>query len=142
MSEAIQCDWICMSGSRNFHERGSNENGNFWSQTRGGPTLKKSQNYLFLGKIFKFQGGSGPPVPPSGSAHDLLVLLVNHYVFHCLSHGFGLADELIEHNQCWDWLICWYHVTCSLETEFLNNFRHVSFCISLTTLQTMDFYLN
>ena len=22
-----------MRGSRNFHERGSNENGNFWSQT-------------------------------------------------------------------------------------------------------------
>ena len=61
---------ISMCGSRNFHERGSNENGNFWSQTRGGPTPKKSRNYLFLGKIFKFQGGSGPPVPPSGSAHD------------------------------------------------------------------------
>ena len=53
-----------MRGSRNFHERGSNENGNFWSQTRGGPPPKKSRNYLFLGKIFKFQGGSGPPVPP------------------------------------------------------------------------------
>ena len=60
-----------MRGSRNFHERGSNENGNFWSQTWGGPTPKKSRNYLFLGKIFKFQGGSGPPVPPSGSAHAL-----------------------------------------------------------------------
>ena len=53
-----------MRGSRNFHERGSNENGNFLSQTRGGPTPKKSRNYLFLGKIFKLQGGSGPPVPP------------------------------------------------------------------------------
>ena len=54
-----------MRGSRNFHERGSNENGNFWSQTSvcvcvgggggggGGPTLKKSRNYLFLGKNFK-----------------------------------------------------------------------------------------
>ena len=32
---------------------------------------EKSRNYLFLGKIFKFQGGgSGPPVPPSGSAHE------------------------------------------------------------------------
>ena len=30
----------------------------------GGPTPQKSRNYLFLGKIFKFQGGSGPPVPP------------------------------------------------------------------------------
>ena len=58
-----------MRGSRNFHESGSNENGNFWSQTRGGPTPKRSRNYLFLGKILKFQGGSGPPVPPSGSAH-------------------------------------------------------------------------
>ena len=39
-----------MRGSRNFHERGSNENGNFWSQTRGGggPTPKKSRNYLFF----------------------------------------------------------------------------------------------
>ena len=25
---------------------------------------------FFLGKFFKFQGGSGPPVPPSGSAHE------------------------------------------------------------------------
>ena len=58
-----------MRRSRNFHERGSNENGNFWSRTRGGPAPQISQNYLFLGKIFKFQGGSGPPVPPSGSAH-------------------------------------------------------------------------
>ena len=64
-----------MRGSRNFHERGSNENGNFWSQMRGGPTPKKSRNYLFLGKIFKFQGGSGPPVPPSGSAHVILLMI-------------------------------------------------------------------
>ena len=42
----------------------------FVSQTRGGPTPQKSRNYLFLGKIFKFQGGSGPSVPPSGSAHE------------------------------------------------------------------------
>ena len=67
-----------MRGSRNFHERGSNENGNFWLQTRGGggPTSKKSRNYLFLGKIFKFQWGggvSGPPVLPSGSAHDAFI---------------------------------------------------------------------
>ena len=41
--------------------RGSNENGNFWSQTRGGggPTPKISRNYLILGKIFKFQGVGG-----------------------------------------------------------------------------------
>ena len=63
-------------GSRNFHERGSNENGNFLSQTRGGPTPQKSRKYLFLGKIFKFQGGSGPPVPPSGSAHATIYVLV------------------------------------------------------------------
>ena len=55
----------CMRGSRNFHERGSNENGNFWSQTRGGRTPKKSRNYLFLGKIIKFQGGGGGPDPRS-----------------------------------------------------------------------------
>ena len=53
-----------MRGSRNFHEKGSNENGNFWSQTRGGPTLKKSRNDLFLGKVFKFQGGPDPRSPP------------------------------------------------------------------------------
>ena len=41
----------------------------FGHRRGGGPTPKKSRNYLFLGKIFKFQGGSGPPVPPSGSAH-------------------------------------------------------------------------
>ena len=50
-----------MRGSRNFHERGSNENGNFWSQTRGGPTPQKSRKYPFLGNIFKFQGGPDPP---------------------------------------------------------------------------------
>ena len=57
-----------MGGSRNFHERGSNENGNFWSQTRGGPTPQKSRNYLFLGKIFKFQGGGCPPLDPRMNA--------------------------------------------------------------------------
>ena len=56
---------MSMRGSRNFHERGSSENGNFWSQTRGGgPTPQKSRNNLFLGKIFKFQGGVRTPGPP------------------------------------------------------------------------------
>ena len=68
---------IFMRGSRNFHDRGSNENGNFWSQTRGGggSNPQKIPKLPFLGKIFKFHGGgSGPPVPPpSGSAHDLLL---------------------------------------------------------------------
>ena len=41
----------------------------FGHRRGGGSNPKKSRNYLFLGKIFKFQGGSGPPVPPSGSAH-------------------------------------------------------------------------
>ena len=36
---------------------------------------------LFLGKIFKFQGGSGPPVPPSGSAHGLIRDLYD-WLFH------------------------------------------------------------
>ena len=53
-----------MRGSRNFHERGSNENGNFWSQARGGGVRPPPvRNYPFLGKNFKFQVGSGPPVP-------------------------------------------------------------------------------
>ena len=70
---------LCMRGSSNFHERGSNENVNFWSQTRGGPIPLKSRNYFFLGKIFKFQGGSGPPAPPpSGSAHALVVKFQRH----------------------------------------------------------------
>ena len=57
-----------MRGSRNFHERGSNENGNFWSQTRGGgagSNLPNLPKLPFLCKIFKFQGGgSGSLVPP------------------------------------------------------------------------------
>ena len=52
----------------------------FFGHRRGGvqpppppPQPPKSQNYLFLGKIFKFKGGGGPDLrsPPSGSAHDL-----------------------------------------------------------------------
>ena len=83
-----------MRGSRIFHERGSNENGNFWSPTRGGggggwggggPTPQKSRNYLFLGKIFKFQRGSGPPVPPSGSAHEVDVWVIVQISF---SHNY------------------------------------------------------
>ena len=80
-----------MRGSRNFHERGSNGNGNFWSQTRGGPTPKKSRNYFFLGKILKFQGGSGPPVPPSGSAHVAVTL-------KSLQNDFLMTDKY--HNAC------------------------------------------
>ena len=30
----------------------------------GGPTLKTSRNYPFLGKMFKFQGGGGVRTPP------------------------------------------------------------------------------
>ena len=71
---------IYMRGSRNFHERGSNENGNFWSQTRGGPTPKKSRNYLFLGKIFKFQGGSRPPAPPP--LDPRMIYPNNVFVYH------------------------------------------------------------
>ena len=60
---------ISMRGSRNFHERGSNENGNF-GHRRGGvqppppPKKKKSRIYLFLGKIFKFRGGGPDPRSP------------------------------------------------------------------------------
>ena len=39
---------VCMRGSRNFHERGSNENGNFWSQTRGGVQPKKFPKLPFF----------------------------------------------------------------------------------------------
>ena len=48
-----------MRGSKNFHERGSNENGNFWSQTRGVQPSKNPEITFFLGKFFKFQGGEG-----------------------------------------------------------------------------------
>ena len=43
-----------MRGSRNFHERGSNENGNFWSQARGGGVQpsKNPEITFFLGKIY------------------------------------------------------------------------------------------
>ena len=36
---------------------------------RGGSNPPKILKLPFFGKIFKFQGGSGPPVPPSGSVH-------------------------------------------------------------------------
>ena len=70
-----------MHGSRNFHERGSNENCTFWSQTRGGPTPQKSRNYLFLGTIFKFQGGSGPPPPPPPPLDPRMLI-----PWHCCSY--------------------------------------------------------
>ena len=43
--------WIGMRGSRNFHERGSNENGNFWSQTRGGVQPLKNPEITFLAHL-------------------------------------------------------------------------------------------
>ena len=85
-----------MRGSRNFHERGSNENGNFWSQTRGGPTPKKSRNYLFLGKIFKFQGGSGPPVPPSGSAHAFILFAAMKLSCHDARKKRRLQESIVQ----------------------------------------------
>ena len=38
----------------------------FFGHRRGGGSTPppQSRNYLFLGKIFKFKGVSGPPVPP------------------------------------------------------------------------------
>ena len=36
-----------MRGSRNFHERGSNENGNFWSQMRGVQPSKNPEITFF-----------------------------------------------------------------------------------------------
>ena len=65
--------YVIMRGARNFHERGSNENGNFCSQTRGGggsDPQKITKLPFFLGKIFKFQGGGvrtpgpSPPLDP------------------------------------------------------------------------------
>ena len=60
-----------MRGSRNFHERGSNEKVNFWSQTRGerggGGGVQPPKNpeiTFFLGKIFEFQGGGPDPRSP------------------------------------------------------------------------------
>ena len=87
---------ICMHGSRNFHERGSNENGNFWSQTRGGPTPKKIPKFPFLGKIFKFQGGSGPPVPPSGSVHEYALFHPSHHFNPFLTNRFAQHYRLGE----------------------------------------------
>ena len=58
-----------MRGSRNFHERGSNENGNFWSQMRGGLTPPKILKLPFLGK-FSNSRGVRTPGPSSGSAHE------------------------------------------------------------------------
>ena len=82
----------------------------FGHRRGGGPTSQKSRNYLFLGKIFKFQGGSGPPVPPSGSAH-----------------GFGTSVFFIADTEA---------VPCNstgqqTATEYLN-LTHISFCHKLT----------
>ena len=47
----------------------------FGHRQGGGGGVQHSKNpeiTFFLGKIFKFQGGSGPLVPPSGSAHDII----------------------------------------------------------------------
>ena len=81
-----------MRGSRNFHERGSSENGTFWSQTRGVQPSQKSRNYLFLGKIFKFQGGPDPRSPPpldprvfksyQNERISLCVILTRHLVIN------------------------------------------------------------
>ena len=66
-----------MRGSRHFYDRGSNQNGNIMSQTRGWSNPKKIPKLPFLSKIFRFQGGGGgggvrtTGPPPSGSAHDL-----------------------------------------------------------------------
>ena len=51
-----------MRGSKNFHERGFNENGNFWSQTRGGggnPELT-----FFKVKFSNSRGGGADPLSP------------------------------------------------------------------------------
>ena len=58
MSGALTTIMPCMRGSRNFHERGSNENGNFWSQV----------------KFSNSRGDPHPrPPPPSGSVHAMAV---------------------------------------------------------------------
>ena len=57
-----KCD-VAMHGSRNFHERWSNENGNFWSQTRGGGGGQPPKNpeiTLFYVKFSNSRGGGGP----------------------------------------------------------------------------------
>ena len=46
-----------------------------FSHRRGGVQPPKNPEITFFwGKVFKFQGGggSGPPVPPSGSEHVLI----------------------------------------------------------------------
>ena len=71
----VHSNVIYMRGSRNFHERGSNENGNFLSQTRGVQPPKNPEMTFFKVKFSNSRGGGGGPdhrsPPPSGSAHDL-----------------------------------------------------------------------
>ena len=55
-----------------------------YGHRQGGPTPKKSRNYLFLGKIFKFQGRGGGPDPRSPPPLDPRMLQQNrskHFVF-------------------------------------------------------------
>ena len=57
-----------MRGSRNFHERGPMKMVILSHRRGGGPTPKKSRNYLFLGKIFKGSGYFAGPgkIAPRG----------------------------------------------------------------------------
>ena len=62
---------------------------------RGGVQPPKNPKItFFLGKIFKFQGGSGPPVPPSGSAHELFACQMSAVCHHDYSiiANFGLVS--------------------------------------------------
>ena len=59
-----------MRGSRNFHERGSNENGNVWSQTKGEVQPTKNPKITFFWVKFSNSRGVRTPGPPFGSAHD------------------------------------------------------------------------
>ena len=65
-----------MRGSRNFHERGSNENGNFWSQTRGVQPPKNPEITFFYVKFQNSRGGGGPdprspPLEPRMTSYSL-----------------------------------------------------------------------
>ena len=123
-----------MRGSRNFHERGSNENGNFWSQTRRGGVQppKNPEITFFLGKIFKFQGVSGPPVPPSGSAHEYYAkpqclvgntdsrateMLDNLF---SICRGYNLLPSILK-NLCF---------TPSLEYSLISSLMHAKYYLS------------
>ena len=114
-----------MRGSRNFHERGSNENGK---------PPKNPEITFFLGKIFKFQGGSGPPPPPPPLWIRTWTLLLSQQAHDVrMTSDRRRCDVILTSCARWDYVIaCRPTYSCCL-LHFLHLFR-LSFIIGMPNL--------